>query len=187
MVVHVQPVADLLAVAVDRQRAVFQRVGDHQRDQLLGELVRPVIVGGARDHHRQLVGDEVRPRQQIAGRPSTPNTGCSDSADTARRLRRAPPGCRRLRRWRRARSARCWCSRAASSSVKVPLKLVRTTGSGERMLRSTCDSAAKCTMASGRSSATSALTSAGVADIAVHEAVARRCHRRCARFSRFPA
>ena len=46
------------------------------------------------------------------------------------------------------------------------------TGSGERMLRSTCDSAAKWTMASGRSPASRESTSACVADIAVDEAVA---------------
>ena len=47
-----------------------------------------------------------------------------------------------------------------------------TTGSGERMLRSTCDSAAKCTMASGRSSPTRRVDHFRIADIALHEAVA---------------
>ena len=71
------------------------------------------------------------------------------------------------------------CLLAASSSVNVPCRLVRITGSGERMLRSTCDSAAKCTMASGFSSVRSESTSPRVADIALHEPVARvSIHRR---------
>ncbi len=62
----IEPVAHLHAVAVDRQRLVLQRVGDHERDQLFGELVRAVVVGSARDQHRQPVGNEVRARQQVA-------------------------------------------------------------------------------------------------------------------------
>jgi hypothetical protein len=37
VVAHVEPVADVLAVAVDRQRLAGERVDDHQRDQLLGK------------------------------------------------------------------------------------------------------------------------------------------------------
>ena len=53
---------------VDRQRARFQSVADHQRDQLLGELVGAVIVRGAGNHNRQLVGDEIRAGQQVRTR-----------------------------------------------------------------------------------------------------------------------
>src|SRR5579871_1976537 len=45
VILDVQPVADVTAVAVDRKRPLVDRVEDHQRDQLLGKLVRPVVVG----------------------------------------------------------------------------------------------------------------------------------------------
>ncbi len=44
MVFHVQPVANLHAIAVHRQRLARQGVDDHQRDELLGEVVRAVVV-----------------------------------------------------------------------------------------------------------------------------------------------
>ena len=50
VIADVNPVANLHAVAIDRQGNVGQRIGDEQRDQLLGELVRAVIIGAARDH-----------------------------------------------------------------------------------------------------------------------------------------
>ena len=37
-------VADVLAVAIDRERLARDRVDDHQRDQLFGELQRAVII-----------------------------------------------------------------------------------------------------------------------------------------------
>ena len=40
-----QPVAPLQAIAVQRQRQVVERIGDEQRDQLLGMLVRAVGIG----------------------------------------------------------------------------------------------------------------------------------------------
>jgi len=52
--------ADLLQgrifVAVDRQRLALQGVEDHQRDELLGELVRPVVVRTVGHQHGQPVG-----------------------------------------------------------------------------------------------------------------------------------
>ena len=65
MIVDIEPVAHLLAIAIDRQRPVLEGIGDHQRNQLFGKLIRTVIVGRARDQHRHLVSDEVRPGQQI--------------------------------------------------------------------------------------------------------------------------
>jgi hypothetical protein len=52
----VEPVADLLAVAVHGQRLAGQGVGDHQRDELLGEVVRAVVVGAVAGGDRQAVG-----------------------------------------------------------------------------------------------------------------------------------
>src|SRR5690606_40216999 len=42
MVADVEPVADVLAVAVDGERLPLDGVEDHQRDELFGELVRAV-------------------------------------------------------------------------------------------------------------------------------------------------
>ena len=64
---HVQPVAHVEAIAVQRQGPLVDGVGDKQRDDLLGELVRPVVVRGARDDDRDVVGRKVAVRQPIGG------------------------------------------------------------------------------------------------------------------------
>ena len=65
------PVAHLHAVAIDRQPAALQRVGDHQRDQLFRELVRSVVVGAAGDHHvqseRMPMGENEQVRRGLRG------------------------------------------------------------------------------------------------------------------------
>ncbi len=66
MVVDVDPVAAVQAGAVDRQGLVLDRVGDEQRHQLLGVLARPVVVGAARDDHRQAPGRPVGEGQAVA-------------------------------------------------------------------------------------------------------------------------
>ena len=82
-VLDVEPVADLLAVAVDRQRVAVERVQDHQRDQLLRVLARAVVVGAAA---------RSRPRSRRCGRGR-------------RRAGRRPPWSpSRARRGRAARS-----------------------------------------------------------------------------------
>src|SRR5687768_17642262 len=43
VVEYVEPIAHLLTVAVYRQRLARERVADHERDELLRELERPVI------------------------------------------------------------------------------------------------------------------------------------------------
>ena len=65
VVLDVEPVADVLAVAVDRQLLVGQRVDDHQRDELLREVIRAVVVRAARDRRRNLVGAMIRHDQEV--------------------------------------------------------------------------------------------------------------------------
>ena len=65
---HVDPVAHVQAVAVDRQRLVLQGVGDHQRDQLLRELVGAEVVGAARDHGVQPVRVVRGAHQEVGAR-----------------------------------------------------------------------------------------------------------------------
>ena len=65
VVVHVEPVAARMAVAVDRQRLVGERLRDEARDHLLRVLPRPVVVERADDHDREAVRDEVRVGEAI--------------------------------------------------------------------------------------------------------------------------
>ncbi len=62
-----EPVADLLAVAVDRQRLALEGVGDHQRDELFGELVRAVVVRAVGDDGGQAVGVDPGADEVVAG------------------------------------------------------------------------------------------------------------------------
>ena len=66
VILDVEPVADVLAVAVDRQLLVGQRVDDHQRDELLREVVRAVVIRAARDRRRDLVGAMVGHDEQVS-------------------------------------------------------------------------------------------------------------------------
>ena len=65
VVEHVNPVANLLPVAVHRHLFVPHDVGDEQRDQLLGELIRPVVVGTARDDRRHVEGVLIRLHEHV--------------------------------------------------------------------------------------------------------------------------
>src|SRR5690554_863398 len=56
VVFHVEPVADLVAFAVDRERFAVQGVEDHQRDELFREVVGAVVVAAICDQYRQAVG-----------------------------------------------------------------------------------------------------------------------------------
>ena len=56
MVEHVQPVAHLTPVPIDRQRLAGKSVEDHQRDQFFRDLERTVIVGTVCGEHRQAIG-----------------------------------------------------------------------------------------------------------------------------------
>ena len=68
VVVHVEPVAARMPVAVDRQQLVLQRLRDEARDHLLRMLARPVVVEGPDDHDREAVRDVVRVRKPVGAR-----------------------------------------------------------------------------------------------------------------------
>jgi hypothetical protein len=44
MIFNIQPVTDLVAFAVNRQRFTIQRIQDNQRDQFFREMVRAVVI-----------------------------------------------------------------------------------------------------------------------------------------------
>ena len=55
MVFHIQPVAHIASVAVDRKLLAFQNVLDDKRNQFLGKMLRTVVVGTTGDGDRHLV------------------------------------------------------------------------------------------------------------------------------------
>ena len=65
MVLHMDPVAHIHAIAIDRQRLIPHRVDDHERDQFFRELIRAVIVRAARDDHFLPKGSVASEREQV--------------------------------------------------------------------------------------------------------------------------
>ena len=68
MVFHIQPVAYLLAVAIDRQGFAGQRVHDHQRNEFFRKVQRAIVVGAVGGEHRQAIGMVVGAHQVVTGR-----------------------------------------------------------------------------------------------------------------------
>ena len=67
MVFDIEPIADLLPVAVHRQRFAGLGVDDHQRNQLLREMQRPVVIRAIGRQYRQAVGVVISAHQVVAG------------------------------------------------------------------------------------------------------------------------
>src|SRR3972149_9908297 len=65
MVLNVEPVAYLPAVAIDGQRPSLGRVQEHQGNELLGELKGPVVVRAGRVDGRLPVGLGVGTEQVV--------------------------------------------------------------------------------------------------------------------------
>ena len=65
VVLDVEPVADILAPAVDRQRFVVADVVYKQRYEFFGELVRPVVVRTVGHHGRESVRVVERPHEMV--------------------------------------------------------------------------------------------------------------------------
>src|SRR5207253_8350553 len=59
VILDVQPVSHVQPGSVHRQLLTGQGAGDHQRDELLGKLVRAVVVGAARDDRGKVEGRDV--------------------------------------------------------------------------------------------------------------------------------
>ena len=67
VVLDIEPVAHLHAVAIDRQGFAGQCVDDHERDEFFGEVVGAVVVGAVGGEHRQAVGVVPGAHQVVAG------------------------------------------------------------------------------------------------------------------------
>ena len=68
MVFDLQPVAYLQAVAVNGQGVAGQRVDDHKRDQLLGKMLRAIVVAAIGGEHWQAIGVVSGTNQVVACR-----------------------------------------------------------------------------------------------------------------------
>ena len=66
VVADIQPVAHVQPPSVHRQRPVREGIYDHERDELLRKLIRPVVIRAARDRDRQAVGASVRAHEQVS-------------------------------------------------------------------------------------------------------------------------
>ena len=67
VVADVEPVAHVHAVAIDGDRFARQHALNHHRDQLLRELIRPVVVRAIGDHRLQAVGVMIGAHEHVAG------------------------------------------------------------------------------------------------------------------------
>ena len=53
VVADIKPIADIVALAVDRDGLAVHSLQNGERDQFFREMIRPVIVGAVADHGRQ--------------------------------------------------------------------------------------------------------------------------------------
>src|SRR5258706_12810734 len=67
IIFHVQPVALLFAVAIDRKGFVVERIRDHKRQEFFGKLVGTVVVRGASDQSGKFVRANVGGYQEVRG------------------------------------------------------------------------------------------------------------------------
>ncbi|CAM4327506.1 hypothetical protein PARU111607_14030 [Palleronia rufa] len=67
VILHVEPVADVLTLAVDGNRRTGEGLEDDHGDQLFGKVVGAVIVRAVGDDHRQAVGFAPGAHQMVAG------------------------------------------------------------------------------------------------------------------------
>jgi hypothetical protein len=68
VVLDIEPVAHILALAIDRQRLALERIEDDQRNELFGKMAGAEIVRAIGEQHRQAVGVMPGAHQMIGGR-----------------------------------------------------------------------------------------------------------------------
>ena len=66
MIFDVEPIADLLAVAVNGERFSLQGIEHDQRDELFRKLIGAIIVRTIGGYHRHPVCVEIGPNEEIA-------------------------------------------------------------------------------------------------------------------------
>lgn len=71
VVFNIQPVTNVQTLAVNRQWLVSQSIGNHQRNQLLREVIRAIVIRATGNGHRETVGTVISQNQQVSGRLGT--------------------------------------------------------------------------------------------------------------------
>ena len=102
VVLDVEPVPHVAAVAVERQRSALDRVERHEGDQLLRILEGPVVVRAVRDAASGAGTSRDTPARGDRRPPSTRRTASSGRTGSPRRSVPSARGSRTPRRWRRA-------------------------------------------------------------------------------------
>ena len=59
VILYIQPVTDIFALSVYRKRLVIQRIGNHQRNELLREMIWSIVVGTSADRHRKSISPMI--------------------------------------------------------------------------------------------------------------------------------
>ena len=65
VVLYIEPVADIFSLPIDRKRLIVQRIGNHQGNQLLREVIWSVVIGAPADRHREPVSSVIGENQKI--------------------------------------------------------------------------------------------------------------------------
>src|SRR5579875_66915 len=65
VITNVNPIADILAITVDRHRLITEQITDEQWNQLFRELIGTVVVRTARDKGRKVEGMNIAAHEQI--------------------------------------------------------------------------------------------------------------------------
>ncbi len=68
MILHIEPVPHVSALAIDGQRTPQEGVRDHQRDEFFRKVIRPVVIGAVGQQNRQSIGAVPCDREMIRGR-----------------------------------------------------------------------------------------------------------------------
>ena len=77
MVFDIEPVADIEAVPIDRQRLVMQGIDDHEGNQLFRKMIRTIVIRAAADGHRQAISPMISQNQEVSRcLGGTVRTGC---------------------------------------------------------------------------------------------------------------
>jgi hypothetical protein len=67
VILDIEPIAYIQALAVDRQGLVMECVDDHQRDELLREMIGSIVIGTTADGYRESVCPVIGKDQKIRG------------------------------------------------------------------------------------------------------------------------
>lgn len=67
VIAHIEPVANLLAVAVDGERFTGQGIVNHQRNEFFRKMQRPVVIRAIRGEDGETVGVVVGANKVVAG------------------------------------------------------------------------------------------------------------------------